>query len=130
MNLGDYDDDGFALVHRIICHSGWEACNGSHQTAAQVKACFEAMNTPGAWPCSWLIPVLGEDGVYTVECGAATTYDQSGDGSYSCTVGHYHVPAEVMAARGEAYASDEYEAKALARNGVLPLQMDGKVYVI
>jgi hypothetical protein len=132
-NGSDDDFDGFPASHRIVCRSGWATCNGRHQTPAEVRACYEAVNTPGAWPCTWLMEGRYDDGsIYTYECGAATTYTENEkgvqDGRYECARGHNYIPMEVMAAEGLAYASDDDERDRLMRLGVQPLQMDGSVY--
>jgi hypothetical protein len=115
--------------HRIVCKSNWDGCEGSHPTAALVRACFEAKAT-GAWPCTWLIQIgLTEDGEQIiVECGAPAlpTDDR---GSDACAAGHFHVPAEVRMEEGWDFAADEGEAMALAKAGVRPVQMDGKSFL-
>jgi hypothetical protein len=122
-----YDDGDVFIPHRIVCQSTWATCRGWHETVEEVKRCFEAANTPGAWPCSWLMESRNEDGIYTYECGAATMYTDR-RGSYECARGHDHIPADLMAEMGEAYASDAEEATQLAKAGVRPLQMDGSAF--
>ena len=121
--------DTIERVHRIICRSGWEGCEGGHATAAQVRECFEAQRD-GAWPCTWLIKVdVDEDGQdVIVECTAPTrpTDDR---GSYAFSFGHFHVPADVRLEEGWDFAADRGEAEALAKVGVRPVQMDGKSFL-
>jgi hypothetical protein len=131
----DFDDDfsDVFIPHRIRCSSGWPACPGSHETVGQVKACYEAAATPDAWPCTWLMEGRYDDmSIFTYDCGAATTYTENErgvrDGRYECTRGHNHIPMEIMAAQGMAYASDDDEAIQLRRVGVQPLEMSGGVY--
>lgn len=132
--LGDYFDDGDVYIpHRIRCSSGWEPCHGWHETVVEVRACCAAANTPGAWPCSWLMEGRYDDGsAYSYPCNAATTYgvNERGvqDGRYECTRGHSHLPMEVMAAQGMAYASDDGERDRLLSVGVQPYEMSGAVY--
>jgi hypothetical protein len=119
-----FDDEGRPF-HRIICRSKWTACPGSHATPDQVKICFEfekQMKAEGAFPCTWSVEVLTEDGPAVVECGWPATMDpRTCPGAYGCVKGHDFIPEQYLAEHGMAYASDALEAEALARHGVLPL---------
>jgi hypothetical protein len=137
MPIYDYnvpdDYDGPLPLHRIVCRSGWYAdqggCPGWHNTAAEVKACFEAKKD-GAWPCSWVVQSRYDDGSYFYhDCGAPTRYTDEARGIYECDRGHDHVPAEVRQAEGWDYAADQGEAEQLTRNGVRPMQMDGSAWI-
>jgi hypothetical protein len=122
------DYDGPAPLHHIVCRSGWEGCNGGHNVAADVKACFEAKRD-GAWPCTWLIEGRYDDGSkFTRNCGAPTRYTDEARGIYECSAGHDHVPAQVRAAEGWDYAEDGDEAKRLTFHGTEPRTMAGQAW--
>jgi hypothetical protein len=124
---GQWGDD-YNPAHRIVCTSGWAACTGSHETPAGVKDCYRKAAVKGAWPCSWLLEGHYDDwSVYTYECGALSRYTDD-RGSYECEAGHNHIPADLMAERGIAYASDDGERDQLRRAGVQPLHMNGSIY--
>lgn len=125
-----YADANWAPEHVIFCNSGLYGRNRhQHQTTAEVRECFQAAQDLAkgidVWPCSWLVEGTHDDGTkYVYDCNSPTRYTDD-RGSYKCTVGHDHVPAEVRAEQGWDYAGDEGEAILLARAGVLPVQMDG-----
>lgn len=132
MENPDYPD--YLDFHSIVCRSGWGTCNGSHETAAEVKDCYRRAHTPGGWPCSWLVEVALRTGdpdepYYKgiVECGLLTLPVEK-TGGYECEGGHDFIPPQYLAEHGMAYASDDFEAKALAKAGVLPLAMRGGAY--
>lgn len=93
-------------------------CKGSHDLAAQGRACYEGLR----YPCTWLVQIDTEDGPATVDCGAWATETDRG---FTCEAGHSHVRAEICDREGWAYASDPLEAKQLAKYGVFPMLMDG-----
>jgi hypothetical protein len=123
---GLFDDNGVPF-HRIVCRSKFAGCPGWHATAAFVKLCFEFGQIEGAWACSWLVPTWTEDGPSAHDCGYPATADRE-TGGYSCVKGHDFLPASYMAEHGLAYAADAGEAAQLARMGVQPLEMSGRVW--
>jgi hypothetical protein len=129
--MGNYnipaDYDGPAIPHRILCRSGWEGCPGYHEKTWQVQECFAAKRD-GAWPCSWLIQLLGEDGYYTVPCGRPTRYTDKATGAYECLGGHDFIPAQTRSEEGWEYAEDDDEAAQLAKAGVEPRTLTGQLW--
>jgi len=122
------DYDGPAIPHRIRCRSGWEGCTGQHESAIEVKSCFQA-KADGAWPCSWLMEGRYDDGsLFTFACDAPTRCTDD-EGSYECDRGHSHVPAEVRNRQGWDYAEDHEEALQMVKAGVRPVAMDGTAII-
>lgn len=93
-------------------------CKKTHRSVAMVRACYEGLT----FPCNWLIEQQGEDGLYVVECGAASVTDQRG---YSCEAGHGHVHVWVRDTEGWDYAEDGPEADRLRKLGLDVVAMDG-----
>lgn len=111
-------------------------CDLSHHTVAQVRVCGTGVYVDpetgivreGCAPCTWLIDTLqyDEDGQKIIrDCGHPAWSDERG---WRCAAGHEHVYGEVRATEGWDYADDD-EAAALAANGVVPVQMDGKPFI-
>lgn len=124
-----YADASWAPEHVIFCNSSlYGRDRHQHQTTAEVQECYQAAQDLAkgidVWPCSWLVEGAYDDGTkYTDDCNAPTRYTDD-RGSYECTAGHSHVPADICQEQGWDYA-DEDEAAGLMRNGVRPVRMDG-----
>lgn len=110
-------------------------CKDTHHTVAQVRVCGtqlytdpETQITVEAWPCEWMIRFWdAEDGETRVrDCGHPAWATRRGT---NCVAGHEHVRAEVRMDEGWDYADDD-EAGALAAAGVVPVQMDGKPFIL
>jgi hypothetical protein len=99
-------------------------CGQTHGAVEIVRACA-AGNT---FPCPWLVDRgYNEDGESVItECEALAW---GSDRGFECEAGHGHVYAEVRVREGWEYAEDRDEAAALAKVGVMPVQMDGSVFV-
>lgn len=127
----DYADATWAPGHVIFCNSKWSGRPGRHEhsTVAEVAECYAAAQDErkGAtvWPCGWLMEARHDDGSpYDVPCEAPTRFTDD-RGSYECSLGHTHVPAELRMEQGWDYAADEGEAILLRKYGVQAVAMDG-----
>jgi len=122
--IDDPDYDGPPIPHRIVCKSGWEGCQGSHEKLWQVKECFEA-KARGAFVCGDIIWVWTEDGKVTGRCPRPRYLTDRGS---ECTGGHEYIDQQVRISEGWEYAEDEGEARNLAMAGVEPRTSDGKIW--
>jgi hypothetical protein len=113
IGLPGYDRWGTCLA----CKPDFGQPRGSHR-----ERCVQA-NT---FPCSWYVLDYNEDGPYERPCNAAARETEHG---FKCEAGHEHVNAQTRYDEGWDYAEDAEEARYLARNGVMPVQMDGKPFI-
>ncbi len=101
-------------------------CKGTHREVATVKACGQG----NVFACGWLVErPTGEWNDFRpeiVECGASAVEDERG---FTCEAGHAHVDAQTRAAEGWDYAEDAGEAENLAKAGVEPFDMQGRVWM-
>lgn len=105
------------MRHNILCGK----CGRPHGSVAAVRACHDGHEI---YPCTWLVPIVTEDGPGARDCGA-DAWAWADDRGYGCVAGHSHVYCEVRAAEGWDYAEDGPEAQRLARLGVTPMSIDG-----
>lgn len=96
-----------------------------HRTVEGVKRCYAGT----AFRCDWNVQVHTEDGPVVREC-----YDVSGAMAWEnargweCESGHEHVRDEVRRAEGWEYCEDDWDVKAVAAGGRVPVGMDGGSY--
>ena len=116
----------------IFCNSKWGGqARHDHQAVEEVRECYQAARDEAAgtpvWQCGWLLEGRYDDGSrYTFPCEAPARFTpERAEGSYACTRGHDHIPAEVRYAEGWDYAADEDEAELLRRHGTQAVAMNG-----
>jgi hypothetical protein len=97
--------------------------DNAHHTVEGVRRCHNGTG----FPCGWLMDSTDDEGGMIVVSCQAIAWD-TGTG-FECEAGHSHVNAETRAAEGWDYASDRDEAEALAKAGVEPYEMSGRVWM-
>lgn len=105
-------------------------CKASHTSIDAVRACY----TGALFSCHWMVERYigwvdeetgeGEGENQIVDCGAEAIGTERG---WTCAAGHEHVTIEAQHNEGWAYAADAGEAILLARAGVEPRTMDGRI---
>ncbi|GIH95313.1 hypothetical protein ACFFMN_23415 [Planobispora siamensis] len=104
----------------IICGH----CQDRHATVTAVRACSQGIQVT---PCHWLVDCgYDEDGgMIATACGADS---YTTDYGWRCTAGHSHVSAEVRAAEGWDYVTEDEAAGYLKNTGRTPVLMNGHTW--
>jgi hypothetical protein len=101
-------------------------CGGRHCEVATVRACAQGK----VFVCDWLVErPSGEwnDFEPIIEhCGASAVITDRG---FYCEAGHEHVDQQARMAEGWDYAEDAGEAETMARAGVEPHDMQGRIWM-